>query len=243
MEIDVDFDFRTDASGKDPDMFSSTLRRYHCYLWSKQLPNGALFVLSDTSPGTYLYHISELGEFFLSSDSVIQTFTRWKRLKLITDLMTVSENEEFLRISYTIGGMMIFPGNRVNGRQTINGARGLSQKICDRMDLTLECIRRHYVGLESPLSATISRYDDFFALFGDFHGYVNFFLLDDLVDENADVKYFMSFDDFNSPSVPFDVETYKQYRRRSIEFVQARNLRMMKLDNSILSDNQREGTT
>ena len=27
--------------------------------------------------GVYLHHRSELGEFFLSSDSVIPTFTRW----------------------------------------------------------------------------------------------------------------------------------------------------------------------
>jgi hypothetical protein len=60
---------------------------------------------------------------------------------------------------------------------TINGARGFHPKIKDRFDLTVECIRRHYVDDPSPLSDTLARYEDFFGLFGDFRGYVDFFLL------------------------------------------------------------------
>lgn len=44
----------------------------------------------------------------------------------------------------------------------------------DRFDLTLECIRRHYLNMDSPLAPTLSRYTKFFALFGDFPGYVSF---------------------------------------------------------------------
>ena len=36
----------------------------------------------------------------------------------------------------------------------------------------------------------------------------------------------MSFDDFNTPPVPGDGETYKEYRRLSIEFIEARNCRL-----------------
>ena len=36
------------------------------------------------------------------------------------------------------GGMMVFPGNRIDGKQTINGARGFNRKIADGFDLTLE---------------------------------------------------------------------------------------------------------
>lgn len=52
---------------------------------------------------------------------------------------------------------------------------------------------------------------------------MEFFLLQDLVtdDRRTAVKFFMPFDDFSSPSVPRDVATYQEYRRRSIEFVQA----------------------
>jgi hypothetical protein len=132
-------------------------------------------------------------------------------------------------MAYTIGGMMIFPGNMIDRKWTINQARGVTRSISDRFDLTLECIRRHYSDLESPLAATLARYANFFALFGDFLGYVSFFLLDDLVTDDHRVDFFMPFDDFRPPSVPRDITTYREYRRRSIEFIEARNLRIKQL--------------
>jgi len=222
--IDTSFDSRTDARGKDPDSHSPTLRQYHRRLWSKRLPNGNHFQLHDNVPGTYLHHASELGEFSLSSDSVIPTFTRWTSLRELIQLFPEDENEAFRSIGYTIGGMMIFPANRIDGKQTINGARGFNRKIADRFDLTLECIRRHYLNMQSPLSETLGRYRNFFDLFGDFGGYVDFFLLQDLVDgDSSAVRFFMPFDDFVSPSVPTNFDSYKEYRRLSIEFIEARN--------------------
>ncbi len=227
MLIDTSFDFRTDAGGKDPDVWSPTLRRYHKLLWSKALPNGRLFDLDDTVRGVYLHHRSELGEFFLSSDSVIPTFTRWGFAAAHPELVTEEENKAFMAISYTIGGMMVFPGNRIGGKWTINQARGCLRKISDRLDLTLECIRRHYQDQSSPLSETLARYRNFFGLFETFSGYVDFFLLQDLVtDDCSAVTVFPPFDDFKIPSVPKDVDTYREYRRRTIEFVEARNRRI-----------------
>ena len=227
MLIDTSFDFRTDAPGKDPDAYSPTLRLYHKLLWGKVLPSGRLFDLNDTVRGTYLYHSSELGKFFLSSDSVVPTFTRWDSMRHITELFTEEENEAFRTIGYTIGGMMVFPGNRINGKRTINGERGCNGKIADRFDLTLECIRRHYLGQRSPLDQTLARYRDFFGLFEDFRGYVEFFMLQDLVTHDCSaVRFFMSFDNFKPPSKPTDGDTYKEYRRLSIEFIKARNCRI-----------------
>ena len=227
MPIDTSFDFRTDAGGKDPDTYSPTLREYHRLLWGKLLPNGPYFDLDDTVFGVYLHHRSAIGEFFLSSDSVIPTFTRWVSMRHITELFPEEENEAFRSIGYTIGGMMVFPANRIDRKQTINGARGFNRKIADRFDLTLECIRRHYLGQESPLAETLSRYRDFFALFKDFQGYVDFFMLQDLVTQDySTVNFFMHFDNFNTPSVPQERETYAEYRHRSIEFVTARNRRI-----------------
>jgi len=230
MTIDVSFDFRTDAGGQDPDSYSPTLRRYHRLLWSKPLPSGAFFDLSDTTPGKYLYHRSNLGEFFLTSDSVMQTFTRWKRTEALSEQFPPQENEAFFSLAYTIGGMMVFPGNKIDGKKTINAERGFNVAICDRFDLTLECIRRHYVNQDSPLASTLSRYGDFFSLFDDFCGYVSFFLLDDLVNNDLGLKFFMQFDDFRTSSFPKDLETYTEYRRRSIDFIEARNHRIKQLE-------------
>jgi hypothetical protein len=231
--IDTSFDFRKDTPGypkTDPDKVSKKLREYHRMLWTKPLPDGRVLTLDSTVRGHYLYHRSELGEFSLASDSAIPTYTRWGFAAKHPDLVTAQENEAFMTIAYTIGGMMVFPGNPIDRKWTINQARGcLTRTIGDRLDLTLESIRRHYLGIEDPsgLGDAIARYRDFFALFGSFSRYVDFFLLQDLVsNDHAAVQFFAPFDDFKSSSVPQDLTTYLEYRRRSIEFIAARNRRM-----------------
>ena len=227
MTVDTTFDMRTDSLGKDPDLHSPTLRRYHKFLWSKSLPNGAVFELDDRTPHAYLHHKSSLGEFFLASDSVIPTFTRWLKVAHIIGQIPEEDREAFHHIGYTIGGMMIFPSNKIDGKQTINGARGFNQKIADRLDLTLECVRRHYLGQGSPLGETLARYAEFFALFENFDGYVNFFLLQDLVNRDCSaVTFFMPFDDFRPPAYPRSLEAYQEYRRMTIDFIDSRNRRI-----------------
>ena len=229
-DIDVTFDFRDDTPvGKDPDSFSPTLRRYHKQLWSKALPGGATFALSDKTAGVYLHHRSELGEFFLASDAVIPSFRKDPQIKA---LIPQSEIEAFNAIGYTIGGMMLFPGNKIDGKMTINGARGCHPRIRDRFDLTLECIRRHYDNEENPLSITLRRYADFFELFSDFRGYVDFFLLHDLVtDSGCQVKISRPFDNFRGSPVPRDADEYRAYRDEAVAFIEARNRRIRALAN------------
>jgi hypothetical protein len=226
MLIDTSFDFTTDAGGKDPDSYSLTLRRYHKTLWSKTLPNGELFNLDDKTAFAYLHHKSPLGEFFLSSDSVIPTYKSYTRMQKVISEVPEADIQQFYSLGYTIGGMMVFPSNKVSGQMTINGARGFNPAIADRMDLTLECIRRHYEGGRSPLADILAGYSDFFALFGDFDGYVDFFLLQDLLNNLGSVRFFMPFDDFTTRSLPQDVSTYMVYRQNSIEFINSRNERI-----------------
>ena len=108
--IDVTLDFRQDTPpGADPDRYSPTLRSYHRLLWSKPLPGGAAFALDDSSPKAYLHHRSPLGEFFLCSDSVIPSFRKERTLASIFEQIPASERDEFLRLTYTMGGMMVFP--------------------------------------------------------------------------------------------------------------------------------------
>ncbi|MFN7982438.1 MAG: hypothetical protein U0Q11_11315 [Vicinamibacterales bacterium] len=228
--IDVAFDFRSDTPGypkKDPDVCSPTLRRYHRRLWSKPLPNGQVFTLDDTTVH-YLHHRSDaLGEFFLASDAVVPTFR--KELSLAAVLRDISDvdRETFLRLGYTIGGMMIFPGERIGRKMTINGARGFHPRIKDRFDLTVECIRRHYSQERSPLSDVLARYGRFFALFVDFRGYVEFFLLQDIVSQDCSaVSFFAPFDGFDRSPVPVGVDEYRAYVRLASAFIEARNRRI-----------------
>jgi hypothetical protein len=230
LTIDVAFDFRSDAGGRDPDTHSLTLRQYHQRMWSRALPNGATFNLSATTRLPYLRHKSVLGEFTLSSDSVIPTYDYWKTPPAYFAQIPGSDLEEFTRVSYTMGGMMIFPSNRIDGKWTINQARGsLVRTIGDRFDLTLECIRRHYQGERdaSGLAETLARYREFFALFDDFRGYVDFFLLQDLVTSDySTVRFFTPFANYSTAAVPQTLDEYTQYRNRSVEFVEARNHRI-----------------
>ena len=225
--IEPTFDFRSDTPlGRDPDASSPTLRRYHQFLWSKPLPSGAPFELDIATP-PYLHHLSQLGEFWLTSDSMIPTWSRWTKMAHIIDQIPEVEREEFRRIGYTIGGMTVFPGKKVGGAMTINGARGCNARIADRFDLTVECIRRHYLGEPSPLRDTLARYADFFGLFGDFAGYVGFFHLQDLVDENTStVMFFTPFEDFTASPLPVTLDAYLGYRKHAIEFIESRNLRI-----------------
>lgn len=227
--IDVTFDFRRDTpAGGDPDALSPTLRRYHRLLWSKPLPSGIVFDLDSSDSKSYLRHRSALGEFRLSSDSVIPTFRKERRLASVFSEIPDEARQGFGALGYTIGGMMLFPSNKVDGRMTINGARGCHPRIKDRFDLTVECIRRHYQKESSPLSGALNRYAAFFDLFGSFAGYVEFFLLQDLVTSDASSVHFsLPFDDFNSSPIPDGLDAYKAYVVHTTHFLNARNQRIL----------------
>jgi hypothetical protein len=227
IEFDTTCDFTGDANGRDPDLHSLTLRAHHKRLWSKPLPNGRPFTLSDAVRRPYLHYQSDGEELWLGSDSIAQTFSRWPKMQPIVTQIGVKELRNFVQIASTIGGRIVFPAKQENQKPTINVARGFHRRIADRMDLTLECIRRHYRNEDSPLAATLSRYRDFFRLFVHFDGYVEFFLLQDLLESDTrNVRFFLPFDGFRTPAVPADVESYRHFMDATIAFVEARNRRM-----------------
>mgnify|MGYP001590122983 FL=1 len=225
MIIDTTFNFYSDARGGDPDSTSPTLRKYHKILWSKPLPNGKIFDLSDNKEGAYLYHKSELGEFFLGSDAITHSYKNQKRKNWIVKQIP-KEVKELFNAGSTIGAYIIFPNKRLNGNHTINQARGVNSFIDDRFDLTLECIRLFYLEQKSPLYDTLLRYKDFFDLFDNFIGFVQFFLLDDLLDENKNIKFYLPFDNFKTRSNFSDISEYQLYKQRVVNFINSRNKRI-----------------
>ena len=224
MIIDTTFNVFSDARGGDPDNTSPTLKRYHKLLWSKPLPNGKTLELVDNKRGAYLYHKSELGEFWLGSDAITHSYkNHYPKQWLINQIP--NEVDELFNLGSTIGAYTLFPNNRLNGN-TINQARGMFSLIDDRFDLTLECIRLFYLGQKSPLYDTFMRYKSFFELFEDFMGYVNYFLLQDLVDENQQVKFYLPFNEFKSRPTFTSVDDYLRYKNGVVNFVNARNKRI-----------------
>lgn len=222
--IDISFDFRIDANKKDPDSYSSTLNRYHQLLWSKELPNGEMMKLKREGPPFTLCW----KDFVLSSDSIIVELKYEKNKRIIDQVCRIVEDadayyENLLRRSYSIGGMIIFP-KHVN---SMNQRRGTSTYISDRWDLTLECIRRYYIGEESPLSKVINSDKTFFDLFVDFKGYVDFFFLQDCVSEDySEVDIWVGDASFKKGGLPETVDDYFEFIRKEHEFLDKRNQRI-----------------
>ncbi len=230
MDIDITFLMSADSNGKDPDTHSKTLRGYQKFLWCEELPSGEVFRLEEGVAKRYLIFHGASGEQFLSSDSVGNSFSHHKSKKMSSVLSQIDPSllKEFRELNSTIGGFILFPENKIDGRATINGLRGLNHKIADRFDLTLECIRRHYLSVNSPLREVLERYENFFELFKDFRSYVDFFHLNDLVSADySEVRFFIPSEPlFESSGLPTDVSGYLEYRANSMNFVRLRNLRI-----------------
>jgi hypothetical protein len=227
LHIDTSFDFRTDSNGKDPDSYSPTLRKYHRLLWTKQLPIGERLELEDIDSNLlYRFNMQTLK---FGSDSISNSYRDTKSLSdILKDLS--KEVEEFRNIGSTIGGYILFPAKKIDGKMTINGARGFNQKIADRFDLTLECIRLHYLGKTNPLQEVLDQNSSFFKLFESFAGYVDFFLLQDLVSPNYDsINFFTHIERiFESSPLPESKEQYLQYMHGSTSFTAKRSGRIKK---------------
>lgn len=244
-EIDVDFDFTNDTpnywenfwgdddlgySSKDPDSKSQTLRNYHRLLWSRELPCGKKMNLSDGKSKYYL----KWDELYLGSDSILVSFRHEDKAKVLNEVRQKVADyhsfvEKYVRDFYTIGGMIVFPQHRYS----FNCARGCNKRICDRWDLTLECIRRFYQGGESPLSKALDRDRDFFNLFVDFKGYVDYFFLRDCVDENyTHVDLWLGDEFFEKNPFPHNAEEYLNWISKEYDFLRKRNRRIMEFCHS-----------
>lgn len=231
MNIDVKIKMYSDSNKKDPDTFSEILHKYHGLLWEKILPNGCLFDLEKSTSSPYYFKSSVLNnKYIFSSDSIIHTYSRRQSMQKIVEKFPVESIEDFFDLASTIGGYIIFPANKVDNKLTINQIRGIHPKINDRFDLTLECIRLWYLGIESPLYNHLERYKDYFEMFANFKGYVDFFLLNDMVDEKYEkVNFWLPFKDFNGRKpIPLDEKEYGYYIDKITSFVNARNHRIKK---------------
>ncbi|MBQ6351593.1 MAG: hypothetical protein IJI42_11815 [Methanobrevibacter sp.] len=211
------------SSAWDPDSKSFTLQQYNMILWSKRLPNGEYMNLLLGNDGELLWKGNRY-----SSDSIIVSF-KYRDYKYMMDkvMATLPDYktffEDYSRKAYTIGGEVIFPKRRMG----MNQSRGFNRQIRDRFDLTLECIRRYYLGLENPLQTVMEHDKEFFDMFGDFKGYVDFFYLQDIVNEDySDIHFFKEFTEFDGNVFPESPEEYLAFINKELEFVEKRNARI-----------------
>lgn len=240
MKIDTSLDFTLDTphywdkfwvdreglgvAGGDPDFSSKNLQRYHRIVWSRKLPCGERMELQCGTGSNYL----TWRDFRFSSDSIIASFRYEKYRYLLDEVKKFVPDykvfvENYLHESYTIGGMIIFPKHV----RSINQARGTNTKIRDRWDLTLECIRRYYRGEDSPIYKTLLQDKDFFDLFINFKGYVDYFFLQDCVtDDYSAVNFWIGKGSFNEEPLPSTVEEYLYWIECQMVFLRKRNKRI-----------------
>lgn len=235
LHFQARMDLRGDSRGEDPSVASPTLRAYHLLLWDKPLPSGRRFALRDESEcGGYLVHESVLDRFSLASDTCVPRWKTWSHSGLAHLVEPTPPRYE--RVAHQMGAMLLMPRNGPGEFRgsSVSQDRATSGYIADRIDLTLECIRLHYLqgsrpggASDNPLSSTLARWADFFELFEDFAGFVDFFLLDDLLAaDGATIDFFLPFDGFTWWPLPRDAQEYAAYMGRTVSFVEARNGRM-----------------
>ena len=237
-DIDVNYDFTTDtpkfwenfwdnrgglgAGSADPDTKSKTMQQYHKLLYSRALPNGEIMYMQVDS--CYLYW----NGMWFGNDSITTTFRYWQYRYMLAKVAEYVGDyhlfvENYIHKLYSIGGEIIFPARKYS----INQARGMHRKISDRFDLSLDCIRRFYNGESNPLSKCLENDRKFFDKFNDFKGYVDFFFLQDLVNENYDgIIYWLENNDFTINPLPQTVEDYMSFVNSELDFVSKRNQRI-----------------
>lgn len=238
--FDTTFDYKTDhpaPTKPDPDRNSPRLKADHQLLWTKPLPNGELLepkvpVLAKERRSNYLVTEQALGKkFTVGSDAITHSYTGWTKFPALADArdqLTEEQRSRYLDTPYTIASAIIWPVRTIH-QPTMNTARGFGPEgllIGERMDLTLECIRRHYAGEPgSPLATVTTNYGDYFELFGTFERFVEFFHLQDLATPRG-IAFFLPFDDFQRPATPTTVDEYVTYREATLEFIELRGSRM-----------------
>lgn len=238
LDFDVAFNFETDqprGTNPDADSDSPTLRRYHQLLWSKPLKSGVVFTLEAPTvrrQGYLIYTDASGHRHWFGSDAITNSYSRWLRPKALVESIAELNTEQrsrYLHPPYTVGSTMIWPV-RSKDRPTINQARGTRSRIADRMDLTLECIRRHYLGrADSPLADVLAAYGDFFALFEDFEEFVDFFHFQDLVTADYEsIQFYLPFEDFSRGGTPLTTDEYVACMEATLSLIKRRQHRMAK---------------
>lgn len=219
----------------DPDAKCEELREMHYRLYNRY----ALYINRpfsfekkyplSFSEGRYFY-LLENGSCRLGSDTMNSSYLYYEALKNIKSEMekcgrnAEAEIEKYRKnIIYRPGNFIVFPKNSSN---SINTVRGCCGKIKDRFDLTLDCIKKQYADKDNPLSWVLRKHwEDFFDRFNGFNEYINFFMLEDYLDEKDNVVRFI---DNKYHILPQTLEEYDEYIRRISAVIEKRTKRILK---------------
>ena len=213
---------------KDPDKCSEQLYDdiEKIFFSKKQLKSLKLISIENKcqnfGDGDFYTLFIDDGKYRLSSD-YIGASVYWAKQAGLADEDIV----EYLKISRTIGGHMVFP--RGQGT-TVNQARGGEDSYYDRFDLTLLAIKKWYSNDYSKINYAIENYRDWFALFGTFDKFISFFGLEgfiydefiiDLVSSDLEKGLIIPLKS-EDIYIPSQKEEYKRYFNNSNKIVEDR---------------------
>ena len=153
---------------------------------------------------------------------------------------------EFLNEARKLGGHMLWPRNG-RGLNSINPARGGKKGYYDRIDLTLWALKEWYSGNKNiRICNAFNKSGDWLNSFDSsgeandkFKRFIDFFLLNDFVDESYMLYDLTSFNDINnnfskrisskeeaSPSIPNEYCSYINYVKGNLLCIENRNGRI-----------------
>lgn len=240
-EIDLDYNFLRDKKGFPLDTFqvyprlggwdmdskSPTLKLYHSILWSRETPSGAVVQLEPEAKASgYL----SWNNHSFGSDQIMVTL-RYKNLSSFFEDILIPESpdfdermRDFIILSGTMPGIMLWPKHA----NSMNQVRGTNVYIRDRFDLTLKCIQLYYNNSNhfNPIAWQLEEDKWFYDLFVSFQGFIEFFFLQDLIDEDGDIKYFHDFSGFIKNPVPKTTKEYWSFIDNQKVFLEKRRQRM-----------------
>jgi hypothetical protein len=194
LGLDSGTSYFRDGKYKDVDAASPRLYCCHELLWSGELPNGEnlRLVFCRESDNRFMLK-DENFPLPLTSDTISRSHSKLDNL-LQSGVISKEEANGYLRASRSIGSFLIWPirGDKGNPWNTVNIVR--ARTVNDRIDLTLwhlkNCYEKNWgederdeLGKPIGLYKTFKLYRSWFELFKTFKGFVDFFHLQDFVNE------------------------------------------------------------
>ena len=173
-------------------------------------------------------------ETYLLSSDYIGASVNWA----IESKLSYKEIIEYLTISRTIGGHIVFPRGE---KPTVNTARGGAGGYYDRFDLTLFALKTWYS--EEPHPATkienvIEKFESWFSLFENFDNFVSFFKLEGFLSKEGEIIDLVN-SDLEKDSViplkkeeifiPEDSDGYKKYFNNSHIIIKDRTEKLISI--------------
>ena len=99
----------------------------------------------------------------------------------------------------------------------------LRSDLVTELGMSIDC---RDLQCEKALDKSLIQSKEFFDLFVDFRGYVDFFLLQDCVDERYNVRFWLNTPLFVSNPLPQDLESYLAWVDTQLDFAEKRNWRI-----------------